>query len=67
MPLHKTVPQRPPASPFIPPIASSFSHLRTNLKKTGVPYRILDRQAMLDIFAKREAILKDLLKPFVED
>ena len=38
-----------------------------NLKKTGVPYRILDRQAMLDIFAKREAILKDLLKPFVED
>ena len=38
-----------------------------NLKKTGVPYRILDRQAMLDIFAKREAILKDLLKPFVEE
>lgn len=29
MPLHKTVPQRPPASPFIPPIASSFSHLRS--------------------------------------
>lgn len=37
-----------------------------NMKKTGVPYRILDRQAMLKIFEKREAILKDLLQAFVE-
>lgn len=37
-----------------------------NMKKTGVPYRMLDRQAMLKIFEKREAILKDLLKDFVE-
>ncbi len=37
-----------------------------NLKKTGVPYRILDRKAMLDIFAKREAILTELLKDYVE-
>lgn len=38
-----------------------------NMKKTGVPYRILDRQAMLRIFEKREAILKDLLQPFIEN
>ena len=37
-----------------------------NMKKTGVPYRILDRQAMLKIFERREAILKDLLQPFIE-
>ena len=37
-----------------------------NMKKTGVPYHILDRQAMLKIFEKREAILKDLLQDFVE-
>lgn len=38
-----------------------------NMKKTGVPYRILDRQAMIKIFEKREAILKDLLQPFIEN
>lgn len=37
-----------------------------NMKKTGVPYRVLDRQAMLKIFEKREAILKELLQDFAE-
>lgn len=37
-----------------------------NMKKTGVPYRLLDRQTMLKIFEKREAILKELLQDFVE-
>lgn len=35
-------------------------------KQAGIPYRLLNREEMKKVFAEREAILKDLLKDYVE-